>query len=341
MTSSLTNVVSLTRYILEHDKHTEKERSDLAILFSQIALACKVTANAVRRAGIESNFGLAGMINAQGEEVKKLDVVADNAFINALTNSKRVCAMASEEQGDAIIVDADLAGEYIVCFDPLDGSSNLDANVSVGSIFGIWKRPAGASGAVTAKDCLQAGKTMLCAGYALYGSATMIVCTTGHGVQGFTLDNSLGEFVLTHPSITIPEQGKIYSINEGNSTKWDESIKQFVNKCKGLIGGGKPYSLRYIGSMVADVHRTMLYGGVFMYPADSSSPNGKLRYLYEVGPLSYIMEQAGGASTTGVTRALDVVPTVIHQRVPCFMGSKNDIESLQEIIKSHQTKAQL
>jgi len=280
MTSSLTNVVTLTRYILSHKRHTQQEQSDFAILFSQIAMACKVTANAIRRAGLEQNFGLAGYMNVQGEEVKKLDMVANSAFINALTNSDQVAVMASEEEEDAIVVESSRRGKYVVCFDPLDGSSNIDANVSIGSIFAIYKREPDSGHEAdepSVKDCLRAGKFMVASGYALYGSSTMLVCTTGYGVQGFTLDNSLGEFVLTHADVKIPERGAIYSVNEGNSIKWNEPTKRYVELVKGLTGR-KPYSSRYIGSMVADVHRTILYGGIFMYPADTSSPNGKLRY---------------------------------------------------------------
>jgi len=329
MTERITNVLTLTRFLLSH-VHERGLRNDLAILFTQISLATKVTANAIRRAALESLLGEAGVTNVQGEEVKKLDLVANEAFHNAMIQSGLVGAMASEEDDDIIII-GDGSGAYTISFDPLDGSSNIDANVSIGSIFGIHLKQS--SGPATHADVLQPGSKQIAAGYSLYGSSTMLVFTLGEGVNGFTLDNSLGEFVLTHPDITIKPRGAIYSINEGNSIFWDSAVSKYVDYLK-----KKPYSMRYIGSMVADVHRTLLYGGIFMYPADKKSPQGKLRYLYEVAPLSFVIEQAGGGSVSGVTRCLDIVPDKIHMRVPCFMGSKDDVAELKRFYEEHNSK---
>merc|ERR1712137_1208923 len=306
-------------------------KSDMAILFNQISLATKVTANAIRRAALESLLGEAGVVNVQGEAVKKLDLVANDAFRNAMIQSELICAIASEEDDDIILTEYQDA-KYTISFDPLDGSSNIDANVSIGSIFGISERRS-ASGPATNDDILQPGSNQIAAGYSLYGASTMLVFTLGQGVNGFTLDASLGEFILTHPDMTVKPSHPIYSINEGNYSFWDSTTRKFVDDVKTATDSHKPYSLRYIGSMVADVHRTLLYGGIFMYPSDSKSPNGKLRYLYEVSPLSFVMEQAGGAAVVGEKSALELVPTNIHMRVPCFMGSKQDIEEIQKRYK--------
>merc|ERR1712232_249029 len=247
-----------------------------------------------------------------------------------MVQSELICAIASEEDDDIILIN-DSKGKYTISFDPLDGSSNIDANVSIGSIFGIMERITPENEQATKEDVLQEGYKQVAAGYSLYGASTMLVFTLGDGVNGFTLDNSLGKFILTHPDIKVKLSHPIYSVNEGNSAYWDKPTTEFVNELKSLTDVKKPYSLRYIGSMVADVHRTLLYGGIFMYPSDSKSPNGKLRYLYEVSPLSFVMEQAGGVSVIGATRALDLKPNHIHMRVPCFMGSKTDVEKLQKL----------
>ena len=332
MTESITNVKTLTRFLLTHISE-EELRNDLAILFTQISLATKVTANAIRRAAIEHLLGEAGVVNVQGEDVKKLDLVANDAFRNAMVQSELIAAIASEEDDEIILVQNG-HGKYTISYDPLDGSSNIDANVSIGSIFGIHRKLTPGSN-VQKSDILQPGSKQIAAGYSLYGTSIMLVISLGEGVNGFTLDNSLGEFVLTHPNIKMKPTAPIYSINEGNSIYWDSPTKQFVEYLKTTSKDKKsPYSLRYVGSMVADVHRTLLYGGIFMYPSDSKSPNGKLRYLYEVSPLSFIMEQAGGASVIGAQRALDVIPTNIHMRVPCFMGSKEEVTRIQQLYAS-------
>ena len=271
-------------------------------------------------------YGLEGAVNVQGEEVKKLDIVANNNFINAIKASRSTCVMVSEENDDPILVQEDLAGQYTVVFDPLDGSSNIDCNISVGSIFGIYPKKSADGVAGSIEDVLRPGNDLVAAGYCMYGSSTQMVLTTGNGVNVFTLDPSLGEFILTMPNVRIPETPKtIYSVNEGNAKYWHAPTTAFVEKVKNLE---KPYSLRYVGSMVSDVHRTLLYGGVFLYPADTKSLKGKLRLLYEGNPMSMIMEQAGGMSTTGTGRVMDIVPTSIHERTPIYCGCSRDVEMI-------------
>ncbi len=263
----------------------------------------------------------------QGEEVKKLDIVANDNFINAIKASRSTCVMVSEENDDPILVSGEQAGDFCCVFDPLDGSSNIDCNVSVGSIFGIYKKKSEGDGGL--EDVLRPGKELVAAGYCMYGSSTQMVLTVGNGVNVFTLDPALGEFILTDKNVMIPEKPKtIYSVNEGNASKWNGPTTKFVETVKAMA---KPYSLRYVGSMVADVHRTLLYGGVFMYPADKKSPNGKLRLLYEGNPMSMVMEQAGGMSTTGTTRIMDIVPTSIHERQPIYIGCTRDVQMIVEL----------
>jgi fructose-1,6-bisphosphatase I len=331
---SAASPLTLTRFILKDVTLEESAKQELAILYSALQLACKITSNAMKNAGILEHFGLTGTQNVHGESVKKLDVIANEAFKTALIDSGQVSVLASEEEEDAIIVPEKHSGKYVVTFDPLDGSSNIEANVSVGSIFGIFKKQsAGKVG--TREDCLQAGNQQISSGYALYGSSVIMVVTFGDsGVHGFTLDTNLGEFILSHPNIRVPEKGAIYSVNEGNSAFWSQPTIDYVNYCKASGDGDKkPYSARYIGSMVADVHRTLLYGGIFMYPADSRSTDGKLRYLYEVAPLSFIMERAGGLSSTGHQRCLSIIPNKVHLRTPVFMGSSVCVRDVEAIFK--------
>lgn len=320
--------MTITRFVLnEQSKHPES-RGDFTILLSHIVLGCKFLCSAVNKAGLAKLIGLAGETNVQGEEQKKLDVLANEVFIKALVSSGRTCILVSEEDEEATFVKPPLQGKYCVVFDPLDGSSNIDCGVSIGTIFGIYMIRDGQEPDIN--DVLQPGKNMVAAGYCMYGSSCTFVLTTGCGVNGFTLDPSLGEFILTHPNIKIPKKGKIYSVNEGNAMNWDGPTARFVEDCKFPKDSSSPAkSLRYIGSMVADVHRTLLYGGIFMYPADKKSPSGKLRLLYEVFPMSFLMEQAGGQAFTGECRALDVVPKSIHQRSPVFLGSYDDVEVIK------------
>ncbi|XP_020959003.1 fructose-1,6-bisphosphatase, cytosolic isoform X2 [Arachis ipaensis] len=270
-----TDLMTITRFVLnEQSKHPES-RGDFTILLSHIVLACKFVCSSVNKAGLAKLIGLAGETNVQGEEQKKLDVLSNEVFIKALISSGRTSILVSEEDEEATFVEPSLRGKYCVVFDPLDGSSNIDCGVSIGTIFGIYM--VNDVNEPTLEDVLQPGKNMLAAGYCMYGSSCTFVLTTGSGVNGFTLDPSLGEFILTHPDIKIPKKGKIYSVNEGNAKNWDGPTAFYVERCKFPKDGSSPKSLRYIGSMVADVHRTLLYGGIFLYPADKKSPNGKLR----------------------------------------------------------------
>jgi len=328
-----TNCMTLTRWILaEQKKYAPNGTGDLTQLLASIQTAVKAVSAAVRRAGITDMFGVAGNTNVQGEEVKKLDVLANDLFINMLRSSYSTSLLVSEENDNEIEVETERQGKYIVTFDPLDGSSNIDCLVSIGSIFAIFKKPH--DGPLAPGDALQSGRQIVAAGYALYGSATMMVLSTGHGVNGFMLDPSIGEFVLTEPDMKVKPRGKIYSINEGYEEKWDAAVKEYV-KSKKL---GKPYGCRYIGSMVADVHRTLKYGGIFMYPATADAPKGKLRVLYECMPMAFIMEQAGGEATTGTAPILDIVPRGLHERSPIFLGSREDVADLKKVVEKHAAK---
>uniref|UniRef100_T1IMY3 Fructose-1,6-bisphosphatase 1 n=1 Tax=Strigamia maritima TaxID=126957 RepID=T1IMY3_STRMM len=278
-------------------------------------------------------YGMAGETNVQGEEQKKLDIVANNLFINMLRSSFTTCLMVSEENENVIEVETENQGKYIVCFDPLDGSSNIDCLVSIGSIFCIYRKLS--AGPPTVQDALQPGRNIVAAGYAVYGSATMVVLTTGQGVNGFMLDPSIGEFILTDPDIKIKPRGNIYSINEGYAQYWDKVVTQYVHTKK-FPKNGKPYIARYIGSMVADIHRTLKYGGIFLYPATTESPKGKLRLLYECNPMAFIMEQAGGKATNGSMPILDMKPESIHQRAPAFLGSSDDVDDIIKLIAENK-----
>lgn len=328
-----TNLITLTRHTIAQQQNVKSATGDLTILLSSIQLGCKFVATTVRKARLVHLTGLAGSANVQGEDQKKLDVLANEIFINALKSSGKVSMMVSEEDEEAIIVEENLKGKYCVVFDPLDGSSNIDAGVSIGTIFGIYKVNEGSNGEL--KDVLRPGRDLVCAGYCMYGSSCNLVISTGNGVDGFTLDPAIGEFVLTHPNIKIPKRGKIYSVNEGNSIYWDEPCKQLFNALKNPPAGKSPYSARYIGSMVADVHRTLLYGGLFAYPADSKSKSGKLRVLYECFPMAFILEQAGGKASTGRSRMLDHLPQKIHERAPIFLGSAEDVSDVEDYYKKY------
>ena len=320
--------VTLTQFILSTQQKNPNATGNLTILLHSIEIAVKFISSRVGAAGIFDLYGLDGNVNVQGEEVKKLDVLSNEAFITALRRSRKVCVMVSEENADPIIVEGS-DGTYTCVFDPLDGSSNIDANVSIGTIFGIYHRES-AEGQHCTADVLQRGTSLCAAGYAVYGSATLLVLSLGDGVHAFTLDRTVGEFILTNECIQIPRRGKIYSINEGNAKFWDEPTRRYVHGVKFPEGDkAQPYSLRYVGSMVADVHRTMVYGGIFAYPGDVRAPSGKLRLLYEANPMAFLMEQAGGRATTGTQRILEVEPKNIHQRVPVFIGSPDDVADLE------------
>ncbi|OLY82834.1 Fructose-1,6-bisphosphatase, cytosolic [Smittium mucronatum] len=328
--------MTLTRYVLEMQKDHPNATGSLTMLISAIQVGCKFVESCVRKARLINLVGLAGEVNVQGEDQKKLDVLSNDIFVNALSASGKVASMVSEEIDHLIAVDPSKRGKYCVTFDPLDGSSNIDAGINVGTIFGIFEDKPEANFGV--ESYMVPGTEIKVAGYCMYGSSCNLVITMGHNrVDGFTLDPSLGEFILTHPNIRVPSRGKIYSINEGNSMYFDEATINYINSLKfpEASSGKKPYSARYTGSMVADVHRTFLYGGVFCYPSDKKTSSGKLRTLYEGFPMAYLCEMAGGKATTGTKRVLDIVPEHIHDRCPIFLGSSEDIEEVEESFKTH------
>lgn len=329
--------ISIQRHIVEQERQFPTATGDLTGLLMDLTYAAKVISREVTKAGLVNILGLTGDDNISGDEVKKLDVFAHEKLYTAMSHGGHLCVIASEEDADVIhIPDRYPKGKYVLLYDPLDGSSNIDANVSIGTIFSIHKKKTpGTEGAL--EDCLQKGTEQVAAGYIVYGSSTMLVYTTGQGVHGFTLDPSVGEFLLSHEDIKIPDKGMIYSINEGNAHFWDEGTKKYIDYLKDKDPAtDRPYSLRYIGSLVADFHRTLLYGGIFLYPADykdPKDPKGKLRLLYEAAPLALICEQAGGLATTGKERILDVEPKELHQKVPLIMGSREDVQTYQEFFK--------
>ncbi|XP_038660736.1 fructose-1,6-bisphosphatase 1-like [Scyliorhinus canicula] len=331
-----TNLVTVTRFMLEEGRKA-KGTGELNQLLSSLYTAVKAISSAVRKAGIANLYGLSGSrVNVTGDEVKKLDVLSNDMVINMLKSSFSTCVLVSEEEQNAIIVDPDQQGKYIVCFDPLDGSSNIDCLVSIGTIFAIYKKSS--SGPPNEKDALQSGRNIVAAGYALYGSATMLVLSTGNGVNCFMLDPAIGEFVLVNRNVTMKKKGNIYSINEGYAKFFDTPVAEYLAKKKYPEDGSSPYGARYIGSMVADVHRTLMYGGIFLYPANSKSPKGKLRLVYECNPMAYIIEQAGGMATTGMETILDMKPESIHQRAPIVMGSKDDVQEYIDIVHKYNCK---
>jgi fructose-1,6-bisphosphatase I len=331
----MAKIKTLGEFIVEKQHEFPFASGDLTKLLSSIRLASKIINREVNKAGLSSDIlGSAGSENIQGETQQKLDVYADNQMIYALKARGEVCAIASEENDDFVIFDNDLSrkGKYIVLFDPLDGSSNIDVNVSIGTIFSIFTR-LDPEKPVCVEDFLQPGNKQVAAGYVIYGSSTMLVYTTGHGVNGFTLDPSIGTFCLSHPNIRIPENGKIYSVNEGNFEQFDQGMKNYIRYCQQEDKNtGRPYSGRYIGSLVADFHRNLLKGGIYIYPATRKDPSGKLRLMYECNPLAMIAEQAGGAATDGKRRILEIVPERLHQRVPFFVGSKNMVAKAEQML---------
>jgi len=327
-----TSPLTLTHFILNDQQSHPQATGDFSILLHAFEIASKYVSSKVRAAGLFNLYGFEGSTNATGDAVKKLDILANEAFITSLKRCKKVSIMASEENEEPIVVE-DSAGHYVAVFDPLDGSSNIDVNISIGTIFGIYRKLDTSSTAASVKDILQPGTQLVAAGYTMYGSATQLVYTSGHGVQGFTLDPSTGEFVLTHPNIRVKEHHPIYSVNEGNSLYWFEPTKKYVESVKNPTTG-KPYSQRYVGSMVADVHRTLIYGGIFMYPGDKNAKDGKLRLVYEANPMAMIMEQAGGKASTGTGRILEVIPTTVHQKTAVFMGSAKCVDAVESFHKA-------
>ncbi|WP_437920379.1 class 1 fructose-bisphosphatase [Sphingobacterium sp. LRF_L2] len=330
----MTTFKTLGQFIIEKQADFPFAKGELSRLLRDIGIAAKVVNREVNKAGLGDILGDAGQINVQGEGQKKLDVYADQQFIKALQNGGECCVVASEEHELPVFIDSEISknAKYIVCIDPLDGSSNIDVNVSVGTIFSIYRRDS-VGGPATIEDILQKGLKQVAAGYVVYGSSTMLVYTTGKGVNGFTLDPSIGEFCLSHPDIRIPKDGCIYSINEGNYLKFSDGVKKYIKYCEGEDKQTKrPYTSRYIGSLVADIHRNLLLGGIFIYPATLSHPNGKLRLMYECNPIAFIIEQAGGKASDGKQRILEIEPTALHQRSACFMGSLDMVEKVEEFL---------
>lgn len=327
---------TLSRFIMEHERRHPEATGEFSNLLSQISLAAKVIQREVSKAGLVDILGYTGQTNIQGEEVQKLDMFAHDTIVRMFERAGLVCALASEEEEHILPIPVGAPkGSYVMSFDPLDGSSNIDVNVNIGTIFSIHRRitPPGEGGE---RDFLQVGRRQVCAGYVLYGTSTMLVMTTGQGVHGFTLDPSIGEFLLSHENMTLPERGNVYSINEGNSAHWLPATREVVARLKSVDPESRlPYKARYIGSLVADFHRTLLKGGIFLYPGDRQTPNGKLRLLYEAAPLAMVAEQAGGAASDGLCPILDIEPEALHQRVPLILGSRYDVEKAVATYRRH------
>ena len=334
MTTS--EVITIERFIMEQERVHPEATGELSNLLYDICLAAKIISRHVRRAGLSDILGAAGAVNVSGDLQQKLDLFANQTVRQSVQNSGRICVSASEEDADPVPVPAGKpAGKYVLLYDPLDGSTNIDVNVSIGTIFSIHKRVTPKSAPAQERDCLQPGRKQVAAGYILYGSSTMLVYTTGQGVHGFTLDPTIGEFLLSHPDIRSPDVGTYYSVNESHWNKWAPSIQRVVGAFKNGDGGGgrvEAKNARYIGSLVADIHRNLMSGGVFLYPADTISPQGKLRLLYEAAPLAFVVEQAGGAAIDGERDILDIKPSALHQRTPLIIGSKHDVAFARSVL---------
>lgn len=326
------NVKTLGEFIIEKQSDFPGSTGEFSSLLSAIRLASKVVNQQVNKAGLMSNIlGSVGETNVQGEEQQKLDVFANKQFIKALIGREVICGIASEENEEYIPINND--GRYIVSMDPLDGSSNIDVNVSIGTIFSIYKRVTAVGTQVRAEDFLQKGTQQVAAGYVIYGSSTMLVYTTGNGVNGFTYDPGIGVYFLSHPDMRIPDEGKIYSLNEGNINKCEEGIRRYIQYSQEIDPATRrPYTGRYIGSLVADFHRNLIKGGIYLYPSTSDAPNGKLRLLYECNPLAFIAEQAGGKASDGKNRIMEIEPQSLHQRVPFVVGSKEMVEKAESFL---------
>jgi fructose-1,6-bisphosphatase I len=327
---------TLGEYIIENQSSFKYSSGELSRLINSIRLAAKVVNHEVNKAGLVDIIGAAGDTNIQGEDQQKLDVYANEKFIQTLTNRNIVCGIASEEEDDFISInsqDENNQNKYVVLIDPLDGSSNIDVNVSVGTIFSIYRRVTPVGTPVTLEDFLQKGNQQVAAGYIIYGTSTMLVYTTGVGVNGFTLNPAIGTFYLSHPNMKFCEDGNIYSVNEGNYIHFPQGVKDYLKYCQ-MEEGDRPYTSRYIGSLVSDFHRNMIKGGIYIYPSTSKNPDGKLRLLYECNPMAFLAEQANGKASDGSTRILDIQPTELHQRVPIFCGSKNMVEKAEEFMRN-------
>jgi fructose-1,6-bisphosphatase I len=333
----MSKIVTLQDFIMDRQADFPFATGELSRILSDVAIASKIVSRDVRKAGLIDNIlGAHGEINVQGEEQQKLDVIADEQFIKVFENGGEICGIASEENEDFLAFESESAknGKYVVLFDPLDGSSNIDVNVSIGTIFSIYRRVSPVGTPATLEDMLQIGDDQVAAGYVLYGSSTMLVYTTGRGVNGFTLDPSIGEFCLSHPDMKMPETGRLYAMNEGNIKICEQGLRDYISYCQEADATPlHPYSGRYIGSLVADFHRNLVKGGIYVYPDTTINPEGKLRLLYECNPLAFIAEQAGGMATTGRKRVMEIKPTRLHQRVPYYTGSKQMMERAMGLLK--------
>jgi len=329
------SIVTLSEFIMERQADFPYASGDLSRLLADIGIAAKIVNHKVNKAGLQDILGAVDSTNVQGETQQKLDVFADNALLNAVKWGGQVCGAASEENEKYLAFDSEVCrkSKYVILFDPLDGSSNIDVNVSIGTIFSVFRRKSSIGDLANLNDFLQKGSEQVAAGYVIYGSSTMLVYTTGHGVNGFTLEPSIGEFCLSHEQMQIPDSGAIYSINEGNLLSCSKGVQEYIKWCKQTDKAtNRPYSARYIGSLVADVHRNMIKGGVYIYPGTIKNPKGKLRLQYECNPLAFIVEQAGGKASDGVRRIMDLQPKDLHERVPLIIGSKSMVEMLEVAI---------
>lgn len=329
--------ITLGEFIIDKQKHFKYSSGELSRLINSIRLAAKIVNHEVNKAGLVDILGTAGDTNIQGEEQQKLDIYANDVFKSALTNREIVCGIASEEEEDFVTIsdrNKNNENKYVVLIDPLDGSSNIDVNVSVGTIFSIYRRITPTGTPVSKEDFLQKGNEQVAAGYIVYGTSTMLVYTTGHGVNGFTLNPAIGAFYLSHPDMKFPETGSIYSINEGNYAHFPQGVKDYIKYCQ-AEEEDRPYSSRYIGSMVSDFHRNMIKGGIYIYPTSSKAPKGKLRLLYECNPMAFLTEQAGGKATDGYRRIMDIKPIELHERVPIFCGSTKMVEKAESFMKKY------
>ena len=329
--------ITVTEHLLLHQKRSPQATGQFTGLLYDLILSGKSISRRIAKAGLLDILGGTGEVNVQGEDVQKMDSIANRILLYRMERCGALCAMGSEEEAELVRVSKDFPrGDYILIFDPLDGSTNIDVNINVVTIFSILRRPEGHTGEVTLDEVLQPGIKQVAAGYILYGPSTMLVLSTGQGVHGFTLDPGVGEFLLSHPDMRIPEQGHIYSVNEGNWKKWDAPARDAVNWFHGCeTSDGKPYSSRYVGALVADFHRTLINGGIYMYPPDANKPNGKLRLMCEANPLAFLAEQAGGKASDGHGRILERVPDKLHARTPLYIGSKLDVEAVEKIYARH------
>ncbi|MEI6949375.1 class 1 fructose-bisphosphatase [Paraflavisolibacter sp. H34] len=333
-------VMTLDEFTIQQVRQIPNATGELSALLRDIGLAAKRINVEVNKAGLVDILGDAGLTNVQGEDVKKLDIYANNQFMASLQHGVSCAGIASEELDDFIVFDDEESknSKYVVLFDPLDGSSNIDVNISIGTIFGVYRRVTKQGELVNESDFLQQGVRQIASGYIVYGSSTMLVYATRRGINGFTLDPSIGEFCLSHPNIKCPENGKIYSVNHGNFHEYDKGVQDYIRTCQGKTKeSGGPYTQRYIGSMVADLHRNLIKGGIFMYPGTIDKPGGKLRLMYEANPFAFMLEVAGGKATDGRNRILNIQPTELHQRTPLFIGSKSMMEELDAHLSKYQT----